>query len=125
MTVAIGSVQSETFYVGIAGQTFTRVSSRVNDAAVTFAPTFTDLTGGFYRYSYTPIAVGIHEWAGNGSTSGPLTINFDVLTAAQFDPAADLGPDLAALLARIGALSVAQVPLTNVNGGAVWTRRVP
>lgn len=78
MAIYVGETASETFATGVAGETFTRVASYIDGTAVTWNPTFTDLTGGSYRYSYVTTTVGPHEWVGTGSATGLVFINFDV-----------------------------------------------
>lgn len=90
MAWVVGSPVQESFYLGPTGQTFTRTASYVNGVSTVFAPTFTEIGGGFYRYTYTPAVAGAYEWIGTGSNGSPIALNFSVETAAQADPAAAL-----------------------------------
>ena len=79
--IVLGETLSETFTLPslTTGQTFTRVASYINQVSSVFAPTFTEISGGAYRYSYTPAVAGFFEWVGTSSTSSEkVTINFDV-----------------------------------------------
>jgi hypothetical protein len=87
MSWNIGETVQESF-IGTAGETYVRTSSFINGVAVEWEPNFIDLTGGFWRYTYTPIVEGSYEWTGNGSVSGGITINFDVDPPPQSIPSA-------------------------------------
>jgi hypothetical protein len=78
VTVYVGDTVSEIFPTGVVGETFTRIASFIDNVAITWSPTFTDLTGGGYRYTYVTTAAGPHEWFGTGSATGIFAINFDV-----------------------------------------------
>jgi len=78
MTLVLGETQSETFYVGATGMTFTRTASYIAGVATVWSPSFTEVGSGFYRYAYTPLVAGSFEWVGTATDTTPVTINFDV-----------------------------------------------
>lgn len=82
MAIVLGETVSESFELGPTGQTFTRTASYINRASSVFAPTFSELSGGFYRYEYTPLVAGFFEWVGTSTIGLPVTINFDVEASA-------------------------------------------
>lgn len=136
-TGVVGQPISETFDLAVAGLTFTRLSSRIGQASVTWSPTFTDLANGDYEYRYTPSAAGAHSWNGVASNGRKVTINFTVLTAAQADPAAALAATVAQVATIAGRVDVAvstratpaqyfaTSPSPTVSGGTIWTRDDP
>jgi hypothetical protein len=85
MTITLGETVSETF-IGSIGETITWSSSYINGVPAFWEPVFVDLANGFWHYSYTPGVAGFYEWAGNGSSSGPVAINFDVEGAPVVAP---------------------------------------
>lgn len=93
MTWVVGAVASEPFALPslATGQTFTRSSSKIANADVTWNPTFSEVGNGVYRYVYTPSAAGSHEWVGT-ATNGEIVIVTEphVITPAQADPATAL-----------------------------------
>lgn len=78
MAWVLGETVAESFDVGTTGQTFTRTASYINGSSSVFVPTFTEISDGFYRYSYTPAVAGSFEWVGTSTNGTPVTINFDV-----------------------------------------------
>lgn len=78
--LVLGEIVSESFsLVSLAtGQTFTRTSSYINNVASVWNPTITEISGGFYRYSYTPLVAGSFEWAGLATNGEAVTINFEI-----------------------------------------------
>lgn len=82
-----GDTVSETFSSEAlaTGLTFTRRASYVNNSAVTWNPTITEIGGGAYRYSYATTSastVGAYEWVGDASNGEQFTINFDLNASA-------------------------------------------
>ena len=74
----VGDIISEIFSTSVPGESFSRSASYIDNVAVAWNPTFIDLGGGYYRYTYTALQVGAHEWIGSGSSTGPIAINVDV-----------------------------------------------
>lgn len=83
MVWAVGSPITESFEVGSTGQTFTRIASYIDGVSAVWNPTFSELGNGFYRYTYTPEAVGAWEWVGTSTDGTRVTINVQVITADQ------------------------------------------
>ena len=78
-----GDTVSETFTLPslATGQTFTRTASYVNGSSVVWSPTFTEIAGGAYRYSYattTGSTAGAYEWVGTATNGEVVTVNFDL-----------------------------------------------
>lgn len=92
----------------MAGETFTRRTSRINGATSVWNPTITDLLLGEYEATYTAAEVGSFYWIGVGSMSGAeVRINWTVI-AATADPAAL-------------ATAIAGVQTTVDAQDAIWT----
>lgn len=80
MALVLGETQSESFPIAslATGQTFTRTASYINNASSVWNPTFSEIGGGVYRYSYVPSVAGLYEWYGVAGNGDPVVINFDV-----------------------------------------------
>ena len=75
----LGETIQESFTIPslATGQTFTRTASYVNGVSTVFAPTFSEVGGGVYRYSYTPAVAGSFEWSGTATAGDVITLNFE------------------------------------------------
>lgn len=78
---------------GNPGQTLTHERSEIAGVTTTWNPTVTDRDDDFGRHllTYTPSVAGRHLWEGETSDGIPVTLDWDVLTVAQADPASALG----------------------------------
>jgi hypothetical protein len=74
----VGETISEVFETGVTGETFTPSFVQINGVDAVWDPNITELSGGFYKYSFVPEVPGFYSWSGLGSASGPLTINIEI-----------------------------------------------
>jgi hypothetical protein len=91
MAYTVNEIISEVFETGVVGETFTTVASYRDGISLSWQPSFSEVGSGFYLYQFIPNQPGSWAWSGQGSLSGPLTINFEV------DPTSTAPPPLEAL----------------------------
>lgn len=122
MSAVVGTVHSELSPFMPSGLTFTRVLSRVAGETVTWNPTSFDEidSTGIYLFIYTPSAAGLHEWVASRSDGPPITVSFEVTSAA-----AD-GAALATAIADVQATADAidanvDAPVSSRASAALWT----
>ena len=82
----VGETISEVWETGVVGETFATHMALINGMEAAWEPTFTEIGDGFYTYTLIPEVPGFYSWSGEGSGSGPFTINIEVDPFAAVTP---------------------------------------
>lgn len=107
MAVVLGQSFIHAEPLSVSGLTFIRDASFINPpTSAEWNPEFAEIgSTGTYLITYETAALGRHIWVGHASDGQSVTVTFEVITAAQHDPAAAVGLTSArvAKLDRIGS----------------------